>query len=69
MTNVEISMAAAIVHLLEHIDTGHPMDLHAARGVLSLPDVKSRFDEMRKAALLPLRRDGKDPLSSEDKLP
>jgi hypothetical protein len=64
MTNIEISMASAIVHLLEYIETGHPSDLFAARGALSLPDVEARFNEMQKAALLPLRRDGKPPLSA-----
>lgn len=62
MTLLEIRLASAIVHLLEHIDTGNALDYDAALGVLYSTDVERAFDDL---ALLPLRRDGKDPLCRE----
>ena len=50
---------SAVVHLREHIDTGEPLDLVAAKSSLSDPSLRSWVDES--LVLLPVRRDGKHP--------
>ncbi|KKN76141.1 hypothetical protein LCGC14_0373360 [marine sediment metagenome] len=47
----------AIVHLKEYIDSGEPLDLAAANGVLNGPEVRAWIEDNK--ILLPLRRDGK----------
>jgi hypothetical protein len=58
----EIRLASAIVHLIEYIDTGEPMDLHAADGVIGMliPELLQPLYEQH---LIPLRRDGGAPFA------
>lgn len=60
----EIRLASAIVHLIEYIDTGEPMDLQAADGVIGMlvPDL---LQDLHEQHLLPLRRDGGAPFAIE----
>jgi len=47
----------AVVHLKEFIDTGEPMDLDAADGILNGPEMRAWIEDNE--IMLPLRRDGK----------
>jgi hypothetical protein len=51
-----IQLASLVVHLTEHIATGEPADLDAARGILESPDVAKILE---KGPLIPLMRNGK----------
>lgn len=48
---------SAIVHLKEFIDTGEPMDLAAADGIINGPEMRAWIEDNQ--VMLPLRRDGK----------
>ena len=53
----EIMLACAVAHLLEHIDTGEPMDYGAAMSLIHSSGLAEWAE--KNSVLLPLRRDGK----------
>lgn len=53
MNILEIQLASVIVHLAEYIESGHQIDLEAAKGVLKNPYVSSQLRELRASAMLP----------------
>ncbi len=53
-TALELKLGSALIHMMEHHQTGEPMDLEALRGVLSDPEVRD-FIRFAKP-LLPLPR-------------
>ena len=60
---VVISLISAVVHYQEHIDTGEPADLVAAKGAISA-NLVVRDWARENRVLLPLRRDGVDPFGA-----
>lgn len=61
-TGAEIQLASVVAHLIEYIDTGEPMDLQAADGIIGMlvPNVLQPLYEKH---LVPLRRDGGAPFA------
>lgn len=52
-----MNLASAVIHLQEHIDTGHPFDRVAAETNLAHPLVENWMADNK--VLLPVRRDGR----------
>ncbi len=59
---IKLMLVNCIVHLIEHIDTGEQADLIAAMGNLASDDVYEYIERLD-PAVLPIRRDGKPPVS------
>lgn len=55
MTSLELQLASMVVHLAEYVETHHPTDLSAAKGLLTLPEVAAVLEP---SPLLPLTRSG-----------
>lgn len=60
MDSITIKFAAIAVHLKEYIDTNESFDLEAASGLIKDAEVQEWIED--NFVLLPVRRDGGDPL-------
>lgn len=61
LASLNIKLASAVLHLIEHVETGHPMDWQAAIAIVKDAEVKEFLDKAGEMGLLPVPR---DPLGS-----
>ncbi len=51
-----IKLMSLAIHAEEFIETGHPADADAVKGLLADHDIKSKREELASMALLPVKR-------------